>query len=62
MPPCKEGVMIYKCPVVLHTAITKAKTQEELKPLLQAYYEIYGTIPDVLCHMYEILPKNPETK
>lgn len=46
----------YPAPYPLGLAIKSAKSQEELKPLLQTYAQIYGDIPDVLCALYCSLP------
>jgi hypothetical protein len=46
----------WKAPIALGKAIWHAKTQRELRPLLQVYATIYGYIPDALCAMYTALP------
>lgn len=48
--------MSFKAPIMLGRAIKRAKTQLELKPLIEVYAEIYGGVPDELCALYASLP------
>ena len=56
----KELMPTFRAPQALGKAINEAKTKEELKPLLQVYYQIYGRVPETLYHMYDSLPSKPK--